>query len=186
MPERCTVCVPALVDRASARSGMAVETQGRFRLIAALLGRRHLIITGGSSAALGALVETLGEELTGRREDYLCKLPGHPGWAAGTELCSYYAEMQENFGVWRLSYFLADALPAQPATDLSLQRVVCIQNMSLAEVEYYYEFLARQLVRVPELAQTRVALLGAYTGETPPALSSIAQRWTSVVQLGQV
>lgn len=184
MPERCTVCVPALVDRAIARSGVAVETQDRFSLIAALLGRRHLIISANNDGALGSLVEMLGEELAGHREDYLCKLPGHPWWAAGTERCGYYAEMQENVGIWRLSYFLADALPGQPDTDCSLQRVVCIHNMSLAEVEYYYEFLARQLVRVPELAQTRVALLGAYTGETPPALSPIAQRWTSVVHVG--
>jgi hypothetical protein len=184
MPERCTVCVPALVDRAIARSGLALETPDRFRLIAALLGRRHLIISGKNNAALGSLVGMLGEELAGRREDYLCKLPGHPWWAAGTERCGYYAEMQENVGIWRLSYFLADALPGQPDTDCSLRRVVCIQNMSLAEVEYYYEFLARQLARVPELTQIRVALLGAYTAETPPALSPIAQRWTSVVHVG--
>jgi hypothetical protein len=49
------VCVPALVDRA----GVAVEQHARLRLIAALLGRPHLILSGSDTILLNALVRAL-------------------------------------------------------------------------------------------------------------------------------
>jgi hypothetical protein len=183
-PERCRVCVPALVDRAIARSGVAVEQHDRFRLIAALLGRQHLILSGSDTILLNALARALADELAEEREEYVCRFPGHPWWAAGTERVGYYAQMNESVAMWRLCYFLADALPETASEDYGRQRVVCVQSMSMAEVGYYYEFLARQLASVPELAQSQVALVGAYVGVAPLSLSPVAERLTSVVHLG--
>ena len=183
-PQRCKVCVPALVDSAVARCGAKVSANERFQLIAALLGRRHLLLDGADKAALSVIIKALAEEMADGNPDVVCALPGHPWWASDTERCGYFADMQESVATWRLCYFLADVLaetsPSLPAS----QPIICVQSMSVAEVQYYFEFLAQQFVRIPELAKSPVTIMGAYQGVGAPELSAAARRLTAVVQLG--
>jgi hypothetical protein len=63
------VCVPALVDRAVDRAGVAVEQCARFRLIAAVLRWPHLILGGSDTILLNALVRALADKLAEEREE---------------------------------------------------------------------------------------------------------------------
>lgn len=113
---RCTFCVTRWVDRALVTAGVQITELQRRRLIAALLSRRHLILSGPPGIGKGRLVRTLVLSGVDGEWDRVCWLQGHPWWAANTASVGRFVELQTDFSLWRLAHFTHSALNGERAS----------------------------------------------------------------------
>ena len=88
--ERCAFCVTAWVDGARDEAGVRLTDLARRRLIAGLLARPHLILSGPAGAGKQRLAEALALSIAARRSSRVCLLQGHPWWAENTCDTSHY------------------------------------------------------------------------------------------------
>jgi len=106
----CSSYAIAWVDRACTAADVGLTARERRRLIAALLVRRHLILSGPAGIGKCRLAYALALSFTQGRQSRVCLLQGHPWWAARTGDLGRFVELQTDFSVWRLAYFVESAL----------------------------------------------------------------------------
>jgi hypothetical protein len=161
---RCHFCITNWVDRAAGLAGVELADLARRRLIAGLLSRPHLILSGPPAIGKGQLARALALAGVDGQRDRICRLQGHPWWAAKTADVARFVELQTDFSLWRLAQFADSALnggseiwsalvhPSRSHAGL-LRRagqasregtgvcshVVCVERMSPVEIELYFK-----------------------------------------------
>ena len=187
----CPHCAIGWVDRAVLTTGLQLDSAVRRQLIAGLLARRHLILSGPRGIGKRRLAKALSLELAHDRLDHVFFLQGHPWWAAGTGDVTHFVELQTEFSLWRLNDFvdsLSTERQKQPGLYTEAQEsphVVCVERMSPAEVDLYFggavQWLFRQQVRGAMPASLR--FVGTFDSDRPPALDAMIERVAAVVHL---
>ena len=190
------------VDRATAETGIRLTAPERRRLIAALLSRRHLILSGLSDIGKRKFAHELALSITNGQKDRVCLLQGHPWWATGTDNVGYFVDLQTRFSTWQLAYF-ADFLLTKRApttqqvsgSDQGSQThdntdgyVVCVERLSRLEIEFYYGAFAAWLLKSAPV-KTRPApirLIGTYDSDMPPDQDDFTLGLTAVIHLSGV
>ena len=188
---RCPSCVTTWVDRASAMAGIKLADLERRQLIAALLSRWHLILSGPAGIGKCQLAHALALSITQGQQNYVCLLQGHPWWAAGTGNISQFVELQTEFSVWRLAYFVEFALNSQrplagaQARGNHHEYVACVMRMGPAEIEFYFGVVSRWLLRNAwdGVGPAPIRLIGTYDSDKPPDLDAQILRTTALVHL---
>lgn len=178
--QHCSACVIGLVERICAKTGIRLADEIRCQLIAGLLARRHLILSGPSATGKCALARSLALSLADGREDRVCSVLGHPWWAGGTGDVAYYANMQMAYSEWRVVYFLANVLAngenaqGKRSVDQAGNYVVWIERMSPAEIDLYFGLLPYRLVAVQQGTRRGIPVrfIGTYDSDTLPTLDA--------------
>jgi hypothetical protein len=189
--QRCPFCTSTWVDRAYAETGVRMTDLVRRRLIAALLSRRHLILSGQSGIGKRQLAQTLALSIAGGRQDNVRLVQGHPWWAADTGDVARYIGLQTEFNMWRLADFLGFALNGrQPFSRSRVESdvgeyVVCMERMSLVEIDSYFGVLAQWLLEgaLDQTGPASLRLIGTYDSDTPPDLDGRIRRVAALVHL---
>ncbi len=189
--QRCPFCVITWVDDAGAVAGTELTALERRRLIAALLSRQHLILSGRSGIGKRQLAYALALSIAGGRQDFVRLIQGHPWWAANTGNIARYVGLQTEFNTWRLADFLGFALngrlpfsPSRVETHVG-DYVVCIERVSPVEVDSYFGALAQWLLggALDQIGPVSLRLIGTIDSETPPDLDGRIQRVAALVHL---
>ncbi len=189
--QRIPFCTITWGDRACARTGVRRTHLERRRLIAALLSRQHLILSGRSGIGKRQLAHALALSIAGGRQDYVRLIQGHPWWAADTGDVARYVGLQTEFNMWRLADFLGFALNGrQPFSRSRVERdvgdyVVCIERMSPVEIDSYFGMLAQWLLEgaLDQTGPVSLRLIGTYDSDTPPDLDGRIRRVAALVHL---
>ena len=188
--QHCPFCITVWVDRACAGAGLRLTDLERRRLIAAMLARQHLILSGRSGIGKRRLAHALALSITGGRRNYVCVIQGHPWWAASTGDIARYVGLQTKFSTWRLADFIEFARHGtQLASQIQAMRdddyVVCVERMSPVEIDFYFGGLSQWLLKgAPDQAVfVSLRLIGTYDSDTPPDLDDRILRVTALVHL---
>jgi DNA polymerase III delta prime subunit len=193
------LCVSRWVDRASAETGIRLTALERRRLIAALLSRRHLILSGPTGIGKRQLAYELALAITNGQQGRVCWLQGHPWWATGTGDVGFFVNLQTSLSAWQLAYFTESILNERmPATqhisglnhgsrthDDTGEFVVGVERMSRFEIELYYSVYAAWLIKSAQAEPRRVStrLIGTYDCDVPPDPSDFIVDLTAVIHL---
>lgn len=188
----CPRCATQWVDQATCVAGLHLENAERRQLIAGLLARRHLIVSGPDGSGKRRLIKALSIAMALDRSDHVFFLQGHPWWAAGTGNVTRFVDMQTEFSLWRLNDFV-ESLSAEQRNQSVLHTkeqvspyVVCVERMSPAEIDLYFggavQWLCRQQIRGVMPASLRFA--GTFDGDRAPLLGAAILRATALVHLG--
>ena len=189
--QRFPYCTITWVDRACARTGVRMTHLERRRLIAALLSRQHLILSGRSGIGKRQLAHALALSIAGGRQDHVRQIQGHPWWAASTGNIARYVGLQTEFNTWRLTDFLSFALrgrqplPRDQAERESGGYVVCVERMSPIEIDFYFGALSWWLIKgVPDqVSNVSLRLIGTYDSDTSPGLDDRIGHIAALVHL---
>ncbi|MFQ6059088.1 MAG: hypothetical protein ACE5MB_09465 [Anaerolineae bacterium] len=172
-------------------TGIRLTDLERRRLIAALLSHRHLILSGPAGIGKCQLAYALALSIAQGRQSRVCLLQGHPWWAARTGNIGHFVELQTEFSVWRLAYFMESALHGQrPSARAQTEGdtddyVACVTRMSPAEVEFYFGVVSQWLLGSARdsVGSVPIRLIGTYDSSTPPDLDDQILRTTALVHL---
>jgi hypothetical protein len=208
---RCHFCITRWVDRAVALAGVELADLARRRLIAGLLSRPHLILSGTPAIGKGQLARALALAGVDGKRDRICRLQGHPWWAAETADVGRFVELQTDFSLWRLAQFADSALNGGSEIWSSLahpsrfpgralkgaeegneggtgicSHVVCVERMSPVEIELYFGIVAKWLTQkaAGETGPLSIRLVGTYDSRMPPVLDEPTSRLVALVHLG--
>jgi len=206
---RCHFCVSGWVDRALNLAGVPLTDLGRRRLIASLLSRPHLILTGASGIGKTRLARALAVSGVGGQKDRACHLQGHPWWAANTADVSHFVELQTDYSLSRLAQFTraepdgftpawAEMIPRSQVTRSHEKRTganregmaVCrktvyVERMSPLEVELYFGIVARWLAHnTTDTEALPIRLIGTYDADVPLMLDEHTRRLVAQLHLG--
>ncbi len=173
----CTFCAVTWVDQACARAGIRLPAPARRRLIATLLARQHLIISGPTDAGKRRLARALALAMTRDRPSQVLTVQGHPWWAAETEDIARFIELQTRYSLWRLAGFVERLLhSARPSPSAegrpSRVHVICIERMSPVEIEIYFHKFLQWLTRTEQELGVPIPLrlIGTFDHVTRPKL----------------
>ncbi|MCZ7574304.1 MAG: hypothetical protein M5U01_37615 [Ardenticatenaceae bacterium] len=188
----CPPCVAAWVERASAAPGLRLTDLERRRLIAALLTRPHLILSGPAGAGKRRLASALALAIAQGEPGHVRVIQGHPWWAARTDDVAYYVDLQTEFSTWRLADFLESIMTARrrsPRSQAEGDRgdyVVCVERMSPVEIDFYFGVVTRWLRRSAQdqAGAVPLRLIGTYDSQIPPDLYDPILSVAAVVHLG--
>jgi len=189
----CPFCTTTWVDRACAAAEIRLTAPERRRLIAALLARPHLILSGPAGIGKRRLAHALALSMTQGRQSQVRTIQGHPWWAAQTGNIAHYVNLQTEFNTWRLADFLKFALHnRQPLSLRQAERddagdyVVCVERMSPVEIDLYFSKFLRWLLWMRQDAHRTVPLrlIGTYDSSIPPGLDHRILRVAALVHLG--
>lgn len=208
---RCHFCVANWVDRAASLAEVKLTDLARRRLIASLLSRPHLILSGPTGIGKARLAPALALSGVDGQRDRMCRLQGHPWWAAGTGNVGRFVELHTDFSLWRLAQFANSVLNGGPRTRPPLQHqsgphaghpqetsqsaqeeggpcgyVVYIERMSPVEIELYFRVITEWLVQNggERRGEVPLRLVGTYDSSTPAMLDERLSRLVALVQLG--
>jgi len=201
---RCWVCVTNWVDRAWRAAGVRLTELERRRLIAALLARPHLILSGPAGIGKGRLARALSLSGVNDERGRVCFLQGHPWWAANTANVSHFVELQTDYSLWRLAHFAYSAVNGEesfspdvmteaaagngqggePADQICVH-VACVERLSPVEIELYFRVFAEWLLRdgAGESWFLPLRLIGTFDSLAPPHLDERVRRITGLVHL---
>ena len=187
----CPVCTTRWVDQSCSKAGIRLADAARRQLIAGLLARRHLILSGPRGAGKYRLAKALSRAVALDRSDHVCSLQGHPWWAAKTGDVSRYVELQTDFSHWRLINFVEPLLSARESlSSLHTEAqegvyVACVERMSPVEIDLYFVQFARWLLRQEQewALPAPLRLIGTFDSNRPPVLDATVQRYVAVVHL---
>jgi hypothetical protein len=176
------------------KTGIQLAGEQRRQLIAGLLARRHLVLSGPREGGKSELARALARSMTAAESGRVCALQGHPWWASQTGNVSGYASMQSAYTTWRLVYFLASAADRGedpetiPEGTLPCGQVVCDERMGPAELDFYFGVLPYRLLR-NRRGQVRpwsVRFIGTYDSDEPPDLGQRVLRVAALVHLNGI
>jgi hypothetical protein len=161
------------------------------QLIAAMLARQHLILSGPAGIGKRQLAHALSLSIAGGRQDSVRLIQGHPWWAADTADVARYVGLQMEFSMWRLADFLGFALNGrQPLSRSRVETdvgdyVICVERMSPVEIDSYFGVLGQWLLEgAPDQAgSVSLRLIGTYDSDTPPDLDGRIRRVVALVHL---
>jgi hypothetical protein len=191
--QRCPSCITSWVDHARLATGVRLTDAERRRLIAALLSRQHVILSGPAGTGKCQLAHTLALAMVLGRPGHVRSIQGHPWWAARTQNVAHYVSLQTEFSLWRLADFMRSAVPGRrpgsrpQAEGDSDEYVVCIERMSPVEVDFYFGAISGWLARQAqdETRPVSLRLIGTYDSDAPPALNDRILRFTALVHLSR-
>ena len=205
--QRCISCVTSWVERAYGMADIRITDLERRRLIAALLSRPHLILSGPAGIGKCGLARALALSGVEGERDRVCLLQGHPWWAANTADVGHFVELQTDFSLWRLAHFAYSALNGNGAgsrngasslgetadrADRDIRSagdvcayVACVERTSPVEIELYFRVVAEWLLTNGRGASRFVPLrlVGTFDGVAPPDLDDRILRVTGLVHL---
>ncbi len=184
-------CATTWVDRACAATNVRLADQERRQLIAALLSRQHLILSGPAGMGKRRLAYALALAIVDGRKSHVSLLQGHPWWASKTNDVAYFVNLQTRFTEWRLAYFMESVLLSQqPSSQVQAESgtgdyVVCVQRMSPAEIDFYFSVVSQSLLKMAQgkAEAVPIRLLGTYDTMTPPDLDTQTRRFVALVHL---
>ncbi len=171
------------VDRALSETGIRLTDLERRQLMAALISRPHLVLSGPGGIGKSRLAQSLARCITDERPGHVCTLQDHPWWAAGTGDVAYFTHLQTVFSAWRLAHFMESVPHDAHGTEAY---VICVERISLAEIDCYFEMLLLWLAREArsETNSVPLRLIGTYDSNTPPDLDPRVRRMAALVHLG--
>ena len=189
--QRSPSCVTAWVDYACAAINIRLADLDRRQLIAALLSRQHLILSGPAGIGKCRLAYALALSIADGRESHVCLLQGHPWWASRTGDLVYFVSLQTRFSEWRLAYFIESVLHSQqPPAQVKAEGdtgdyVACVQRMSPVEIDFYFRGVSQSLRKIaPGKAEAgSIRLIETYDRHTPPDLDHGILSVAAVVHL---
>ncbi len=175
--QKCPFCTVVQIDTIAAKAGFTLTNAERRQLIAALLSRQHIILSGPPNIGKRKLARELALAVTNNQEQRILTVQGHPWWAARTGNVARFVEIQSQFSIARISYFLDDILRDKDKTpekgaDIASHFAACIESMSPVEINFYFKNTA-QWLNYQKLTQKIVIplhLIGTYdtlAGPTP-------------------
>jgi len=172
-------------------AGIRLTDLERRRLIASLLSRWHLILSGPSGIGKSQLAYALALSIARGQRRRVCLLQGHPWWAASTGNIGHFVKLQTEFSVWRLAYFAESALHSQqPSSQVQTESdtgdyVACVVRMSPVEIELYFRVVSQWWLQSAwgNARPAPIRLIGAYDSSTPPDLDDQILRATALVHL---
>lgn len=191
----CPTCAIEWVDQACSTAGIRLTDEQRRQLIAALLARRHLILSGPSGAGKHRLAKALALAMAQNRSSNVRTIQGHPWWAVKTGDTARYVVLQSDLSLWRLNDFVESISPESglPLGAASTSRddigggdyVAVVERMSPVEVELYFGQFSWWLSRQgPSMSHIPLRLIGTYDSDMRPALDDHVLRLTAQVHLG--
>ncbi len=171
------------VDRVLSETGIRLTDLERRQLMAALASRPHLILSGPGGMGKSRLARSLARCITDGRPGHVCTIQGHPWWAAGTGDVAYFIHLQTAFSAWRLAHFMESVPHGAHGTEAY---VICVERMSLAEIDCYFEVLLPRLAweARSEMHSASLRWIGTYDSYTPPELGPRVRRMAALVHLG--
>lgn len=189
--QRSPSCATTWVDRACAATNVRLADRERRRLIAALLSRQHLILSGPAGIGKRRLAYALALSIVGGRDSHVCLIQGHPWWASKTNDVAYFVNLQAEFSQWRLAYFVEPLLHGkQPASQVRVEEdngdyVACIEQMSPVELDFYFKVVWQCLLKSSpnQPGNVPLRLIGTYDIRTPPDLDAQIRRFAALVHL---
>jgi hypothetical protein len=204
---RCWFCVTTWVDHACSLADVQMTELERRRLIAALLSRQNLILSGPVGIGKGRLARALSLSCVNGEQARVCFLQGHPWWAANTANVSRFVELQTDHSLWRLAHFAYSAVNGEGASSRNVEAelpeaagrngrddrpadrvcayVACVERISPFEIELYFRVVAEWLLRngTGESKLAPLRLLGTFDSPTPPDLDDRILHITGFVHL---
>lgn len=189
----CPHCVSNWVDLAIMNSRVVLTAKERRQLIAALLARRHLLLTGAAGVGKRRLAQALADVMTDGQSDRVRVLQGHPWWADQTGDVTSYVTAQMNYSIWRLEDFVANAVSSinRGRTQSAVMEMIfalVVERMSPVETDYYFHlfntgegstfFTSGRISGV-------LKVLGTCDANEPPDLPDELERTVARIHLGQ-
>ena len=190
-PQRCPFCTTTWVDRACIMTGVQLTDLERRRLIAALLSRPHLVLSGPAGSGKHELAHALALSITDGRQNRICLLQGHPWWAARTNNVGFFVNLQTQLSAWQLAHFTQAVVNGKPlvsrfqAQSDAGAHVVCVERMSPVEIELYFRVVSEWLLRNTQgrARPVSIRLIGTYDNLAPPELEERILRVAASVHL---
>jgi hypothetical protein len=189
---RCPYCAAMWVDRACADAGFYITNVERCRLVAALLSRQHLILSGPAGIGKGSLANALALSMAQEQCSHVRLIQGHPWWAVNTGNVAHYVNLQAEFSLWRLLDFVEiisaerQPLPQTQPGQNGQTFVACIERVSSTEIDFYFDVFSQWLLgnASSKADFTPLRLIGTYDGEQPLNLTHRILRSVALVPIG--
>lgn len=186
----CPTCVSLWVDNAIAASSIELTDRERRQLIAALLARRHLLLTGPADIGKRLLARSLASAVTSGEPDRVRVVSGHPWWAAQTGDVTRFVNVQTTYNLWRLADFVSDvatsvAQAIQIPTPVEKVFVAVVERMSRAETDAYFGPFTKKETPSSTLGQAagQLRIFGTFDADESPYLPGNIERAVAAIHL---
>lgn len=189
----CPLCATEWVDQACLTANVRLADTARRQLIASLLARRHLILSGPSGIGKIRLADALALCMVQGRTNCVRSIQGHPWWAAHTQDVARFVTMQTDHSLWRLADFMesieweqTSPAPSTIGSDVQ-EHVALVHEMSPVEIELYFGRFLWWLSgrRQHDGSPIPLRLVGTYTTDSLPLLDDHILRLAAHVHLGR-
>jgi len=189
----CSFCVTRWVEEACFAANVGLTALEQQRLTAALLARRHLILSGPTGTGKCRLAHALALAIAHGQQTHVRLIQGHPWWAARTGDVAHFVAIQTELSMSRLVDFVEAILQNKgrshsPAVQTGEDRedyVACVERMSPVEVHTYFGTLVRELLRQAQDGKVTapLRLFGTYDSDRPPQLDELVLQVAALVHL---
>ena len=182
----CPICATRWVDQACLSASVRLADSARRQLIAGLLARRHLILSGPAGLGKVRLAKALALCIAQGRPSHVRSIQGHPWWAAKTHDVARFVTMQTDYSLWRLADFVETISSGGPGNGQDY--VAFVGQISPVEIELYFGRFVWRLFRREQYGASPIPLrlIGTYNTDTPPPLEDHIKYLSAVVHLDKI